>query len=544
MFHLDRNKLVSKFASSAAHVTGKNLAAAETGTWLTEHFTETLADMKYLLDDMFLSGINHVFYHGTCYSPDEAGWPGWVFYASYEMNPRNSVWHDVAELNAYAARCQAVLQAGRPDNDVLIYWPIHDLWHNMAGTVQPLTVHARDWFEGQPIGKLAERLWARGYAFDYVSDRQLAGAGVQSGRITLGGGDYRVVVVPEAQHIPLNTLRKLVELAKAGATVVFEEAVPSEVPGFGRLDERRAELKNLLAEVQAAHAWVGDVEPVLAEVGVPREPMFDQAGLMCVRRAFEGGRYYFIANRSEQKSISEWVQLGRATKSASIMDALTCQVGSASVRQNKARSEVYLQVPPGGSLLLRCEDNEHTAAEANWAYWDVCGTPAAITGTWHCKFTQGGPELPGEFQTQRLASWTELGDTNAQRFAGSAIYTIEFAAPKETALVWQIDLGKVCQSARVRLNGRDLGTLITQPFRVATGALKLEHNVLEVEVTNTSANRIRDLDRCGVKWKNFYDINIVSLDYKPFDASNWPVADSGLLGPVTLTPVKGLKIEN
>ncbi|HLP75603.1 MAG TPA: glycosyl hydrolase, partial [Candidatus Paceibacterota bacterium] len=90
MFHTDRNKLISKFASSAAHVIGNNLCSSETGTWLEEHFTEKLSDMKYLLDDLFLSGVNHIFYHGTCYSPDEAGWPGWVFYASFEMNPRNS----------------------------------------------------------------------------------------------------------------------------------------------------------------------------------------------------------------------------------------------------------------------------------------------------------------------------------------------------------------------------------------------------------------------------------------------------------------------
>ena len=82
MFHHDRNKLISKFASSAAHVAGQPLTSSETGTWLEEHFTETLADMKYLLDDLFLSGMNHVFYHGTCYSPDEAGWPGWLFYAA------------------------------------------------------------------------------------------------------------------------------------------------------------------------------------------------------------------------------------------------------------------------------------------------------------------------------------------------------------------------------------------------------------------------------------------------------------------------------
>ena len=144
MFHRDRNKLVSKFSSSAAHVTGKPLVACETGTWLKEHFTVTLGDLKYLLDDLFLSGVNHIFYHGTCYSLDEAAWPGWVFYASTQMNPRNSIWRDAPVLNDYAARCQSVLQSGQPDNDLLVYWPIHDLWHSPTGLARNLTVHARD----------------------------------------------------------------------------------------------------------------------------------------------------------------------------------------------------------------------------------------------------------------------------------------------------------------------------------------------------------------------------------------------------------------
>ena len=79
--------------------------------------------------------------------------------------------------------------------------------------------------------------------------------------------------------------------------------------------------------------------------------------------------------------------------------------------------------------------------------------------------------------------------------------------------------------------------LITPPFRVVTTALKPKGNRLELEVTNVSANRIRDLDRRKVTWKNFYDINFVNIDYQPFDAANWPLFDSGLLGPVTLTPL-------
>ena len=59
-----RDVLVSKFASSAAHVTGKPLVSSESCTWLGQHFTETLADAKQFIDRLFLSGVNHMFYHG------------------------------------------------------------------------------------------------------------------------------------------------------------------------------------------------------------------------------------------------------------------------------------------------------------------------------------------------------------------------------------------------------------------------------------------------------------------------------------------------
>ena len=87
------------------------------------------------------------------------------------------------------------------------------------------------------------------------------------------------------------------------------------------------------------------------------------------------------------------------------------------------------------------------------------------------------------------------------------------------------------------IRDRDYGTLITPPFRVVVANLKPTGNTLEVEVTSVAANRIRDLDRRGVQWKIFKDINFVNVNYKPFDASDWPLTDCGLLGPVTLTPL-------
>ena len=552
MFHTDRNRLISKLASSAAHVAGRRLVAAETGTWLQEHFTETLADMKFLMDDLFLSGVNHAIYHGTCYSPDEAPWPGWLFYASYEMNPRNPVWHDVPALNEYLARCQSVLQAGASDNDLLLYWPLHDFWQEPAGLEQKLTVHARGWFESQPVGQAAERLWRRGYAFDYVSDRQLALAESVPPAIRTPGGAYWAVVVPRCNLMPVSTLGRLLALAQSGATVIFEQALPEDVPGWGDLARRRAERAALLdrlppfvgagkdlrtATVGSGRVLVGDLETACAAAGVARETLYDREGLMCVRRRFDGGRHYFVANRGAAP-FHGWLPLTARARSVAVLDPMSGRTGVGTVRAGAAGAvEVLLDLPPGASIILRAF-TEHEAAGSPWRVYESAGRPVEITGTWQVRFLDGGPGLPAVFSAEELGSWAARDDAEAQRFAGTATYSIALDAPGGGATDWMLDLGRVCQSARVRLNGEELGTLLTPPFEVAVSSLKPRDNRLEVEVTSVAANRIRDLDRRKIAWKNFQDINFVNLAYKPFDAADWPLSDCGLLGPVTLHPVR------
>ena len=548
MFHTDRSVLVSKFASSAAHVTGKPLVSAETGTWLAEHFTEKLSDVKYLLDDMFLSGINHVFYHGLCYSPDEAGWPGWHFYAAMEMNPRNSIWHDVPAVNAYAARCQSILQSGRPDNDVLLYWPLEDYWMQPGDTLLPqLTVKAGDWFERQPIGAAAKKLWNQGDAFDYVSDAQLQTAAMVNGQIHLPGGNYRVVIVPACQYLPLATFKQLLALAKKGATVFFENQLPADVSGAHELARNRAaftRLKSTLSFHESGPAGSGAKTAAvgrgkvecgdLMNLGLPSTEPMVSLGLSFVRRAFDGGWHYFIANRTET-NFDGWVSLARPAKSVGILDPATGNSGLAALRPGSAGSvAVHLQLPAGASVILRAWAKLEPPAPA-WNYWETSGQPVEITGPWNVTFIDGGPTLPAGFQTASLTSWTTFPDPNTQAFAGTARYETTFDAPTADGTSCYLDLGDVRQSARVRLNGQDYGTLIVPPYRVLVNRLKPTANHLEVEVTSVSANRIRDLDRRHVPWKTFHDINLVDLNYKPFDASHWPLTACGLLGPVTLT---------
>ena len=75
------------------------------------------------------------------------------------------------------------------------------------------------------------------------------------------------------------------------------------------------------------------------------------------------------------------------------------------------------------------------------------------------------------------------------------------------------------------------------PFSLNTGLLK-DKNKLVIQVTNLAANRIRAKEIRGEEWKNFHEINMVDKDYKTFDATKWKPMPSGLLGEVTLTPLK------
>lgn len=552
MFSHDREILVSKFASSAAHVVGRQLVASETGTWLAEHFTETLGDVKQLVDELFSAGVNHVIYHGCCYSPDDAPWPGWLFYASTEMNPRNSIWRDAPALNAYIARCQSILQAGRPDNDILLVWPLHDLWHDPAGTTQNLTVHKRDWLVKQSLGDTARRLWNRGYSFDYVSDRQVSVAQTKDDRVAVPGGSYRVIAVPPCTHMPVATLKRLFELAEAGATVIFHQRLPKDVPGLAQLDQRRATLRECLSSVSfsgmadgpvqrarigSGEILVGDLDAALAAAGVQRETLVDDSGLLFIRRATGWGRDYFLANHSDQP-LDRWIALAAHADTIALLDPMTGRIGIGACRPGEAGgSQVYLQLQPGESVIVRTLPNSISGPK--WVYRRAAGDLVELAGAWNVKFLQGGPELPEEFQTSKLASWTGREDAALQRFAGTALYSLVFDAPAADERCF-LNLGKVCQSARVRVNGREYGTLVAPPFRVLVDGLRSQGNTLEAEVTNVSANRIRDLDRRRIPWKVFHDINFVNLDYRPFDAADWPMYESGLLGPVTLTKAETL----
>jgi hypothetical protein len=548
--------LVNRMASSAAHVAGHPLASSETFTWLREHFHEAPSEAKPELDQLFLTGINRIYYHGNAYSPADAPWPGWLFYAATQENTRNPLWKEFGWLNAYIARCQTLLQGGSADNDILVYWPVYDLWHDADGLVKQFTVHnAKSWMNDTACGALARTLVSRGYQFDYISDSQLDQTRVDRGSLTTQGGQaYRTVLVPQTGHMPLNTLEDLLGLASDGGTVIFIDALPADVPGYGDLEERRSEFKSAIASLEFSApgtdsvrtAVVGKGRVLLADssvdftafAGAVREPAAD-TGLGVLRRRTPDGETYFFANLTA-KPVEGWVGLGRPAQGAVLMDARSGRTGVASLRTGASSTEVYLQLQPSESIFVRAFSGR-PAQGAAWTYGTPSGAPVPVSGPWHVSFVDGGPTLPPAFDETALSSWTDQGG-EAERFGGTARYETQVTLPPgEKADDWLLSLGDVRETAKVFVNGAEVDRLWSLPFQTRIGAyLKPGVNVIDLEVTNLAANRIRDLDVRKVPWKSYHGTGFVNINYRRFDASKWPLQPSGLLGPVELIPLKNL----
>ncbi len=429
--------------------------------------------------------------------------------------------------------------------------------NSRGNLLMTFTVHNVDQWLGQTaFYGVARSLWTRGYGYDVVSDAFLKQATCTNGTLDLNGSHYRVIAVPQTELLPDTTLESLLTLAREGATILFQGKLPADVPGFGDLEKRRTKLQKSWSEVRwetedggVRTAAVGkgrllagdDLERLLQRAAVPREPCVDE-GLRFVRRVHPEGYHYFIANRGG-RPVDGWVTLGTPAASAVLLDPrFEERVGLATLHQSNGATRIYLQLGSGESCLV-CTFTDKKIAGPAWPYAESAGPPQPINGQWRVKFLEGGPELPAAFETPELTSWTTRDDPEAKRFAGTAEYTIEFDRPAGDATDWLLDLGRVCESARLTLNGHPLGALWCAPFRESVGQwLRPGRNELRVEVTNLAANRVADLDRRKVNWKYFYNANVANRSSGPFDASDWPLFDSGLLGPVTLVPLKPARV--
>jgi len=495
-----------KYAPSAAHVIGKPLTSSETFTWLTEHFRTSLSQMKPDLDLMFTCGVNHVYFHGSCYTPKDDPWPGWKFYASIDMSPTNSIWRDAPYLMQYIERCQSFLQLGQPDNDFLVYLPVRDMWRqrgprndddkqaskdrrNGEDLLMQFDIHTMDEKAPQFIRSILT-IDSLGYDCDYISDRQLAKVRVENGMlVTEGGTRYRALIIP------------------SGTTI----------------DARLQALLNPIT----AYVIKGESAEAMARFA-KAEPMKAELGLRAIRRQTADGWHYFIANLTP-RDIEGNVTLAVPFESATWFNPMNGDIYPASIHDGK----LHIALRSGESRILQTSG----IAQSVQCVATLSRQPQELplNGPWTLYFTEEAPRVAGSFTLQKPQTWESLSDSAAVTM-GTGIYTTTFRLTKQQARQqWMIDLGDVRESARVYLNGQFLGCAWAVPFVLdCRDALRKGKNELRIEVTNLPANRIRDLDRKGYKWRKFNEINVVDINYKHTTYEGWEPVKSGLNSEVRL----------
>lgn len=487
-----------KYAPSASHITGKRLTSSETFTWLTEHFRTSLSQCKPDMDLMFVAGVNHMFFHGTCYSPQNDPWPGWKFYASIDMSPTNSIWRDAPYFMQYINRCQSFLQWGEPDNDFLVYLPVRDMWRErskellMQFSIETMAKRAPEFI------KSILNLNNLGYDCDYISDKYLLSTDYINGMLqTAAGTRYKGLIIPA-------------------------KTLPSDV---------KAHIEKL--KIQGAHIIYGCNNKEELEQSARPEVMKTELGLKTIRRRNDKGYHYFISNLTPN-DVNSYVDLAINFNCAIWFNPINGEQYAAEINDGK----VKIVLKSGESLILETFDKP---TRINLPIRKTQMTnPREINKGWKLSFIEEHPVVNKTFKIDSLRTWETLEDDSVKETMGTGVYTTTINMSKiEANKNYAIDLGDVRESARVYINGNFIGCAWSVPFILnCKKAFKAGINTLRIEVTNLPANRIAAMDRKGIKWRKFNEINFVDINYKKTSYADWQPVKSGLNGKVILYELK------
>ncbi len=511
-----RSREMNRPSAMTAHIYGRNLAATEAFTHMTHHWSAYPAVLKPFADMAFIDGINHFIWHTFTASPEAFGKPGSEYFAGTHINPNVTWAAQSAPFIGYLARCQFMLRQGHFVSDVCAY--IGD---------QPY----QHWGRGTNWSPRATLSLPRGYTYDLLNTEVLLDRVKVRGRDLLlpDGMSYRMLVVDlEEEEARPAVLRKITQLKNDGAAVVFGQRRPLRAPGLPGP-------KNSDEEVQRrGHAlWANS--PALPEVLQTRKmaPDFEGPADYTHRRTAEAD-IYFVTGSGRMECVFRV-----HGKQPELWDAVSGKVSDASRWSftGDGRTQVSLDLPRHGSMFVVFRKPPGPAT----------GSPTPevtermdLAGPWKVTFAPGRG-APESAVLETLIPWNEHPDDGIRFFSGTATYRKVFDIGANMAnRNARLQLGRVECIARVRLNGKDLGIVWTDPWLIAlTGELKPGRNELEIEITNTWVNRLIG-DAALPPAKRITRSNVAlqagPRTLKPYQgfASQDPLMISGLLGPVQL----------
>jgi hypothetical protein len=572
-------------ATSIAHVAGLPVVAAESFTADSpEAWKKYPGNMKNQGDWAFCAGINRFFYHTFAHKPlPEKYRPGMTM-GPYGVHwDRGQTWWPMAEeYHKYISRCQFILSRGKAVADILYLTP--------EGAPQ-VFLPPKSALEGTSF--LPDR---KGYSFDGCSPSFLMkNAGVRDNCVVFpGGASYRLLVLPDVATMTPELLETIASLIKKGATVAGNPPVRSpSLVNYPACDSIVRSISEIVWGVTSKHAELivrkygsgriisgdklinhnllpsgvrdslnlypdyGVIESLLGEAG--ERPDFKASGnIRYTHRSLEDRDIYFISNRSEEP-VEDTCYFRCGSRDAEIWNPVTAGINSAGdPAEINGFTALPVRLDSYQSYFIVFYHNNRPAKEKenlsdNFAEKETLFT---LSGPWNVSFDTawGGPE---HIIFSELEDWSERTEPGIRYYSGTAVYKKSFDMPVNSLRAgkdhFYLDLGKVKNIGRVKLNGHDLGIVWTSPWQVnITGLIREKGNELEVSVANLWINRLigdefQPWD--GVsdgKWPEWLlngtqrPTSRYTFTTHRYYRQNDPLSESGLIGPVSIKSVTAI----
>jgi len=545
-------------AASLGHTHNKKIIAAEavtTGPGLSP-WQRTPNNLKYEVDWAFACGINRMVFHRYIHQAYMDKYPGLTMGPTGMEYERTQTWWEMTTgWHKYLSRCQYLLRQGQAVADILFLTP-----EGAPASFEP------------PASALQHSTWLpdrKGYNFDACDPLDLMeNASVKNGKVVFPGGmEYSILVLPNTEYMTLELLTKIRALIEQGASVIG--FAPKKSPRLSGLPNSDNEISKLVAKMwgksvnnqpvkigkgtlypatsediknleklvnKAYHTTVyeGFVPPyihynsiakVLAQKGIKEDFTCDKP-FRYTHRVLPDGNIYFVSNTDS--AVHEATCTFRATgKSIYLLNPM-----------DGRQYAVQVLNQAGELTTLKIKLNEHGSVFVVFEQQAVSNslpvmnpdiiTVAEIKNPWTVNFDTkwGGPE---SVVFNKLTDWSTSNNSGIKYYSGTAKYqtSIDLTAQQIDGRTF-LDLGNVQVIAKVKINGKDLGTVWKSPYQVeTTGILKTGSNTIEVEVANLWINRL-----IGDEWLHECE-KFTWTTYRPYKKTD-KLYPSGLIGPVAI----------
>lgn len=510
-FLYNRNFKPIRPTVSAARMYGKPRISAESFTSFVLTWDEHWQMLKDVANQNLLDGLTHFVFHTYTHNPGATKYFPGTSFGSGIGSPflrGQTWWKHMPAFTSYLARCTYMMERGKPVSSVL--WYIGDEYQQKPDQFYPFPV---------------------GYRYDYCNpDALLTRLSVKDGQWTTPDGiTYPVLWIPQPGRMQPETLERLLELVKQGGILIAD--APTGIATLSQNDRRQERYQAAVAALWPRSAQkertLGkgqvisgtNLEDALKLLRI--QPDVNGIGNQWLHRKTTGADWYFVC-ADREKPFQGKVEFNCSGR-VEIWDPVsgTAEEVPAIQQNGKTILDIDLERAECAFVVFHHDGKASQAKPRN----EMASLP--LSGqSWTVSFPQGwGVDAP--LTVTSLKPWNEMISSNeGKSFSGTATYRTTLHMDKvDKNARYTLQLGQVEMIAVVRLNGKELGTLWTEPYQTdITAALKKGENTLEIDVTSSWFNRL------------VYDAGLPEAERKTWVISGPKKEEklraNGLLGPV------------